>query len=343
MRIYITRYGAKLRVKDGMFVVSYLDQEKNIWKQEYAPVQVKSIWLFHAATLSVSVLELAAKHQVDIVFTDKRGNPLGRFHPHRPFTTSLVQKAQSWMSHHPARYEYIIAWIGEKIFSQIAFLEKLQSGRSEENQQFLQLQIDKLKSIAEKLAKIKIEEPGELAGHIRGLEGVAGRIFYPTLGKLLIPRYQFTSRSRQPAQDAFNAFLNYGFGLLYSKIERALVLAGINPYVGFLHRDGYQFKSMVYDFIEPFRTDMVNLVFRLFSRQKVILSRHISQEENGIWLIEPGKRLIIRQTERMYTSDRILWEGYRISKEDWINRRAQLFAKSMVKSFKESMPSAITL
>ena len=67
------------------------------------------------------------------------------------------------------------------------------------------------------------------------------------------PRRTFATRSRHPAHDEFNAMLNYGYGVLYSMVEKACILAGLDPFVGFLHTDNYNKKSLVFDLIEPFR------------------------------------------------------------------------------------------
>jgi CRISP-associated protein Cas1 len=65
--------------------------------------------------------------------------------------------------------------------------------------------------------------------------------------------YRFNGRSRQPARDRFNAMLNYSYGVLYGLVERACVLAGLDPCLGLLHTDDYAKPSLVYDLIEPFR------------------------------------------------------------------------------------------
>ena len=65
--------------------------------------------------------------------------------------------------------------------------------------------------------------------------------------------YRFDGRSRQPALDAVNAMLNYSYGVLYSLVERACICAGLDPFLGFLHTDNYNKKSLVFDLIEPFR------------------------------------------------------------------------------------------
>src|SRR5205807_67862 len=93
----------------------------------------------------------------------------------------------------------------------------------------------------------------EQRGSVMGLEGSAGRTYFTCIGKLVPEAYRFTGRSRQPAQDAFNAMLNYSYGVLYSLVEKACICAGLDPYVGFLHTDNYAKKSLVFDLIEPFR------------------------------------------------------------------------------------------
>ncbi|MFO7558792.1 MAG: CRISPR-associated endonuclease Cas1 [Desulfobacterales bacterium] len=55
-------------------------------------------------------------------------------------------------------------------------------------------------------------------------------------------KYQFSGRSRRPAKDPFNAVLNYCYGMLYSRVEKACILSGLDPFVGFLHTDNYNKK-----------------------------------------------------------------------------------------------------
>ncbi|MCB9292366.1 MAG: CRISPR-associated endonuclease Cas1 [Lewinellaceae bacterium] len=101
------------------------------------------------------------------------------------------------------------------------------------------------------------------AATFRGIEGSAGRIFYLLAGQSLPERYRFARRSLRPAQDSFNSFLNYAYAVLYGRVEEALLRAGLSPYLGLMHRDGYRFKSLVYDFIEPFRVKTIAWATRL--------------------------------------------------------------------------------
>lgn len=73
--------------------------------------------------------------------------------------------------------------------------------------------------------------------------------------RVLLPQTKFRARLRQQlGRDVVNTLLDYTYALLYTCCHRALVLAGVDPRIGFVHTDGADGKlSMVYDFVEEFR------------------------------------------------------------------------------------------
>lgn len=77
------------------------------------------------------------------------------------------------------------------------------------------------------------------------------------------PCLRFKERSQHPARDMVNALLNYGYGILYGSIQVELIKAGIDPYIGVLHRDNYNKPVLVYDIIELYRTWIDEVVFSL--------------------------------------------------------------------------------
>ena len=79
--------------------------------------------------------------------------------------------------------------------------------------------------------------------------------------------------------------LNYGYGILYSQVERALVLAGLDPYAGFIHVDRPGKPSMVLDLIEPFRAPVVDRPMLGLANRGV----KIEQDERG-FLTEAARR-----------------------------------------------------
>ena len=100
-----------------------------------------------------------------------------------------------------------------------------------------------------------------------GLEGTAGRTYFELLNFIMPERFKFNGRSRSPAKDEFNCLLNYGYGVLYSLVEKGCIIAGLDPYVGFVHTDYYTKKSLVFDLIEMFRIFVDQTVVYLFSQR----------------------------------------------------------------------------
>lgn len=98
----------------------------------------------------------------------------------------------------------------------------------------------------------------DLRAEIMGLEGQAARYYWGALRMVLPERYGFEKRVGRGATDPINSALNYGYGILYGEVERALVLAGLDPYAGFLHVDRPGKPSLTLDFIEEFRQPVVD-------------------------------------------------------------------------------------
>ena len=93
---------------------------------------------------------------------------------------------------------------------------------------------------------------------IRGVEGRASRVYFAALSLVIPPDLYRGRRSQHPAEDVFNAYLNYCYGILYNEVEKACILAGLDPYIGFLHAERYGKRSFVYDVIEQFRQPVVD-------------------------------------------------------------------------------------
>lgn len=90
------------------------------------------------------------------------------------------------------------------------------------------------------------------------LEARAAILYWDCLRTILPEEIIFETREKRGAEDLVNSCLNYGYGVLYTQIESALVLAGLDPYAGFLHADRSGRPSMVMDLIEEFRQPVVD-------------------------------------------------------------------------------------
>jgi len=194
---------------------------------------------------------------------------------------------------------------------------------------FLNDKITRLENLIVSVHKLDTDKIEGIADTVRGLEGTAGRLYFETINYVLPDQYQFNGRSMRPAKDSFNAFLNYGFGVLYSRIEKSLMIAGLDPYVGFLHRDDYNQKSMVFDFIEPYRIQVETIVFRLFSAKKVNKA-HTDEITNGITLNKEGKELLITALNTYMESETIRYKGRNQTRANAMQQDAHTFANGLI-------------
>lgn len=133
----------------------------------------------------------------------------------------------------------------------------------------------------------------EKRSSIMGIEGMASRYYFDALSFIMPEKWKFEGRSRNPAVDGFNCLLNYGYGVLYSMVEKACIISGLDPYVGFMHTDNYNKKSLVFDLIEMYRIHADRTVVNLFSKRQV-KEEYFDSIPNGLSLNKDGKAVLIR-------------------------------------------------
>jgi len=328
MYLYINTYGTYVHIKDEIFEFRVPSESGQYIKKHIAPQKITSIVLGKGAAISSDAIVLAVKHQIDIVIIDTMGQPLGRFWHSRIGSTTKIRKEQLAVTFSQKGTEYIKRWLSAKLKNQYDFLQRLKKHR-EASADFIGQQAGKIKDLRAKLQKVEPAVIDKVAGTFRGLEGTAGRIYFDTLSSLLAKQYRFNGRSMRPAKDQFNAFLNYSYGILYSRVEKALMIAGLDPYVGIMHRDDYNKKSMVFDFIEPYRPWCDEVVFKLFSAKKINNS-HTDVITGGMVLNKPGKELLLAAFTDFIDEKKINYKGKRRTRNDILMLEAVAFAQELL-------------
>lgn len=116
----------------------------------------------------------------------------------------------------------------------------LQRSKGEEQQ----MAINQIKHCEEMVALYK----GDLSG-LLGIEGVAARIYF----KNYFNNVDWLGRKPRIKNDYVNSTLDIGYTILFNILDALLNVYGFDTYCGILHRQFYMRKSLVCDFIEPFR------------------------------------------------------------------------------------------
>lgn len=327
MQIHLNTYGTYLHIKDQLFEIRIRNKEE-VKKHQVAAHKVKSIWIGEGIALSSEAVKLAVKNNIDIVFLEYDGHPIGRVWHSKLGSTSRIRKRQLEASMGKEGVYYVKAWLAQKVENQLGLIQDLRKHRKQHHD-YLDQKIKQLSELSKRIKASEAEHVETIAERLRGLEGTAGRLYFETLSYVLLPPYTFQGRSSRPAQDAFNAFLNYAYGVLYSKIEKVLILAGLDPYLGFLHRDGYNHKSMVYDFIEPYRSFADKVVFQLFSAKKINQS-HTDEITNGVSLNKAGKVLLMEAFNDYFEVQKVRHQGRNQHRSNILQLDAHQFANALI-------------
>lgn len=268
MQIFINTYGAYVHVKDEMFKIRVPEKNKKEMRVNHiAAHKITSFVMSTGAALSTDAIALALKHNIDIVVVDNMGHTMGRFWHSKLGSTTKIRKAQLEASLNNTGLTQIKKWLTQKLENQADFLQDLKKHRRGLHD-FLDQKTEAILILKTKIQEADAENIDQIADSFRGWEGSAGRHYFDALSACMPQDFVFKGRSFRPANDEFNAMLNYAYGILYSRIERALMLAGLDPYVGFMHRDDYNTKSLVFDYIEPYRIYSERFVLRLFTGKK---------------------------------------------------------------------------
>jgi CRISPR-associated protein Cas1 len=309
MDLYINTFGTYLRKSQDMF-----ELEKDGQKTRISPKKVRSIVIGTSVFLTTDAVKLAVENNIDILMTDDFGNPYGRFWHSRFGSTAFIRRRQLEIFETAEGLNLAKEWIKNKINSSINHLKELEYKRH-----------SKSEIIEEKIAEIAkfIYKLDEVSGNleekrntIMAYEGNAARHYYEILSYLMPEPFKFEGRSYRPAKDEFNCLLNYAFGVLYGKVEKACIIAGLDPFVGILHVDNYNKKSLVFDLIENFRHLAWRTVFSMFSRKKINKS-YFDNIKNGIKLNQDGKKALLEDfTERL--NKKVLYRKRKITNLDII-------------------------
>ncbi len=324
MELVLNTYGTTLSRDTEGFVIVTLDG-----KQRIPAIGIKSIQISKGAQISSDAVMLAMEREIEVLFVDKGGNVIGRIWSPKYGSISTIRKGQLSFSFSKKALEWIKEVLRQKIENQQALLLMLRSDNKMQNEA-VERAINKMDDHRKKIEDLEGEIVADVAAQLRGWEGQSSKIYFDTLNIFLPESLRFQNRSQHPALDVVNALLNYGYGILYGKIEGALIKTGIDPYIGILHRDDYNRPVLVYDVIELYRVWVDYVVFSLVS-QNTITRDYYSVKEDGSYWLEPLGRRIVIQSINDYLEEVTNVRGISRSR----NQQIFLYCQNLAQEFKK--------
>lgn len=309
MQLVLNTFGAYLSRRGELFQVKVDGQ-----LTEISARKVRSILISTGAAFSSDAVQLAVEKNIDILFLDKYGDPFGRVWHGRPGSTTAIRRMQLVAAQTDFGVQLALDWVGRKFDNQISLLTRMRDRRTRLSAQLTEA-IGSLKSLREQTQHVtgNIDAARQT---LLGLEGRAGRTYWGSVSLLLPTHFRFEGRTRNPAKDPFNCLLNYAYGILYGVVERACLLAGLDPYIGFIHTDHYNKPSLVFDLIEQYRIWADESVLGLFSSRK-IKQDLFDKLKNGLTLNKGGKAVLI-EAFTAFLDETTRYRGRNITRRDSI-------------------------
>lgn len=284
-------------------------------------------------TVSVGLLNFLINQGIQVHFVNFKHEPcITLYAPAHHGTTKTRREQLS--SYNDDRGVHLAKEIVRgKLRNQINTLKYYLRSRDEEMKVRLNSKINKIRHYVEEIKKLgAASHVEEIQASLRSLEAHAAKHYWSGFSILLEGKIPFPSRQKRGTEDPVNMMLNYGYSILESRVNGAILKAGLDPYAGFIHNDRPGKTSLVYDLIEEFRQPVVDrAVLSLLSRG---FKPSTEQLEDGAILLNKTTKEHLREAVFKKLDSREKFRG----KEQLLKTIIQLQARALGTFFKDRKP-----
>jgi len=276
--LYVTTQGAYLS-REGETVQVRVEKETRL----QVPIHtLAGIVCFGQVSCSPFLLGLCAERGVGVSFLTEYGRFLARVQG--PVSGNVLLRREQYRSAGMARS--ILA--GKIANSRTVLRRALRDHGNKPGSEALENAAKRLRYSLD-----QIQTPAPL-GILRGIEGDAAGTYFSVFNHLITARkdaFQFRERSRRPPLDNVNCLLSFAYTLLMHDVRSALESVGLDPAVGFLHRDRPGRAGLALDIMEEFRPVIADrLVLSQINLGAIKESGFILAETGGVLMKDDTRK-----------------------------------------------------
>jgi CRISP-associated protein Cas1 len=298
--VYVTAEGASLR-KDGENLVAEVD---GVERARVPFHMMGSVVAFGAIFVSPPLTQALASLGITIVLLDRAGKFQARIEG--PVSGNvLLRRAQYRASERPD--EIVRSIVSAKIANQRAVLQRALRDYGAE---MAIDRRDRIDAVVDRLAQIlrRVAFANDGTDVLRGAEGEAAQSYFSVFGDLIRspdPEIRFLGRSRRPPLDPVNALLSFLYTLLTHDCRSAAEGVGLDPAVGFLHRDRPGRPSLALDLMEELRPILADrLVLSLLNRRQLRARDFETRDGGAVFLSDDGRRAVLTEWQERKKEER---------------------------------------
>jgi len=262
--LYVTTQGAYL-AREGETALVRVEKETRL----QVPIHtLGNIVCFGQVSMSPALMGLCAERNVGVAFLTERGRFIARIQG--PVSGNVLLRREQYRraDSETASAEIARSVVIAKIANCRAVLLRAARNRPDDSASA------EVARVADSLAEhIKALENEIVLDTIRGKEGDAARQYFSVFDHLITAQkddFFFKERSRRPPLDNMNALLSFLYTLLVHDVSSALEGVGLDPAVGYLHRDRPGRPSLALDLMEELRPYFADrLALNLINLQRI--------------------------------------------------------------------------
>jgi CRISPR-associated protein Cas1 len=290
--LYLTEQGAVLRKSSDHFII----QKDKATLQELPCADVDHVMIYGNIQVTTPALWELAEHGIEIAFFTQNGKLLLQLTPEWPKNLPL-REAQWRRRFEP---EFVLRFsknivIG-KLDNALAVIRDFRDNHPE---------LDCAAEVSAIEAGRAKAESAAAVDSLLGLEGAATAAYFKVLGRMFLPPWQFTTRTRRPPRDPVNAVLSFGYVIVGNELRSLLDGIGFDPYAGFYHASEYGRPSLALDLLEEFRHSLVDrLALHLFNQNVFTPADFQKTATAGVHLNRDGQKKFFQGYERYLGSFR---------------------------------------
>ncbi len=299
MQLVIDSFGSSLAKHSERLVV----KEKGEVKQEVPFDDVEQITVgAHGISISTDAIEACCERGIQIHFLTFTGKAYAQLTSPNLTGTVITRREQILAYQDERGLTLAKLLIQAKLKNQAHLLRYFGKYRKTSDPEVFAALAECSQAIEESAAAV-LEVKGACINEARtallGAEGRAAKHYWAGVERLVADKRQFTGREHRGASDPVNSLLNYGYGILYTQVSCAILLAGLEPFAGFIHVDRPGKASLVLDLVEEFRQPVVDRTVL------AMVGKGVEIAMDGDKLAETTrKELAVRVLERLEETER---------------------------------------
>lgn len=291
--LYITSEEAYLSL-DGENIVVHMSSAE---KRQFPLHTLETVISFSYKGASPSLMGKCAQMGIHLSFYTPRGRYLASVIGHKNGNVLLRRQQYRIADQQDKALIYAKGFILGKLYNSRYLLKKYSRDHP------MRVDAEDIDHVAERL-KESMRKVSEAISEdeVRGLEGRAAGDYFSVFDNLILqnrPVFHFWKRSRRPPLDRTNALLSFAYSLLANDCASALYSVGLDPYVGFLHKDRPGRVSLALDLMEELRAVYADrFVLTLINNRIVDRADFDEQESGAVQLTDEGRKRFLSEWQK---------------------------------------------